>query len=84
MAFAYTITKQGNLGDADYVTGGFTNSSSTGGAIVTGLKSIRMFLIQQTGTTVVADSPVYSDAVGTVTIKTTNNANGTWMAIGSR
>jgi len=88
MAFGYTVDKEIHIGGMRIVTGNFTNSSSTGGDIVTGLAVVRQFFITTAGTSIVANASVYNETLplintgGTVTIVNTSNENGSWMAIG--
>lgn len=87
MAFAYAITDTSYFGNKKVVIGTFTSTGgSTGGDIVTGLTSCDMITLQQTGAAVVADAPVANEtfplAGGAVTIVTTANAVGQFIAYG--
>lgn len=84
MAFAYTTNGQvGSVGNFKMVSGAFTNSSSSGGDITTGLNFVAAFGSMATshvGTLV----PKYTlvTATGVVTIVTDDEENGNWWAIG--
>ena len=80
MAFTYTRAKGANSIGKTIQFGSYTNDSgSTGGSIVTGLKSILSF---QASSGTSTPSVYYSASGGTVTITTTANQTGTWLAIG--
>jgi len=85
--FAYTITGSMSLGDKTVVYGTFTcSSSNTGGDIVTGLAQVDFIDFTATGAAVMADEPSVDETLpcgGTVTIVTTADATGLWMAYGS-
>ena len=90
MAFSYTVDAQFVPGGAvKIVSGSYTNTaSSTGGDIKTGLSGcVRMFL-QPRGAAVVADQPAVNETLnaniigGAMTIVTTANETGDWLAIG--
>lgn len=59
---------------------------STGGDVTTGLRVVEEFFAMPTGSAVVADDPVYNETLPlvdtAVTIVTTANSSGNWMAIG--
>jgi hypothetical protein len=85
MAFAYTKTGYISLGNKNATYGTFTNSSSTGGDIYTGLQKVELMFICPTGAAVTADAASVNETLpcsDPVTIVTTNNAAGNWMAIG--
>lgn len=87
MTFAYTVDKQGVMGDLRYAMGTFTNASGdTGGDIVTGLKTVYFASLQHTGAAVVANAPVinetFTTSTGTLTIVTDDNEDGIWVAYG--
>lgn len=79
-AFTYTI-KRGDASGRALRTGTYTSSAgATGGTIETGLGRIdHMSASSATAT----PSTVLTASVGTITITTTANQTGTWMAIGA-
>lgn len=80
MSFTYTIVKGDAMGHA-VVFGTYTNSTGgdTGGTITTGLQDIiHMSASSSTST----PSVVLTASAGTITLTTTANQDGTWMAIG--
>lgn len=80
MAFTYTRQKGANSIGKTIQFGTYTSDGgSTGGAIVTGLKSISTF---QASSGTSTPSLYYSASGGTVTITTTANQTGSWLAIG--
>ena len=96
MAFAYSVSNKKHLGgDVWLIAGTFTNGASdTGGDIVTGLSNVFFFSLQETGSAVASDRSVvnetydtglgyYSTGSGTMTIVTTADVDGTWLAIGT-
>lgn len=82
MAFAYTTTLRQVVGSCRLTAGTFTNGASdSGGAIDSGLKSIDFASVScnsHLGTEFVK----VTWSAGTVTLLTTEGADGTWMAIG--
>jgi len=87
MAFSYSITDTTVFGNKKIVYGTFTNAaSSTGGDIVTGLTNCDALFLQSKGTAVIANAPVVNEtfpvAGGSITIVTTANESGTFMAYG--
>jgi hypothetical protein len=82
MAFSYTTTKPTVFGDVRVAMGTYTsNSSSTGGAIVTGLNEI-FYFNTNCETTQAATVNLVARAAGTATITTVADECGTWIAIG--
>jgi len=81
MAFTYTVAGSSVVGSQRNTWGTFTNtSSSTGGAITTGLKAINSTIVTN-GTTV--DKGVKAAiSGGTLTVTINANDDGTWSAIG--
>ena len=84
MAFTYTKTDESNaIGRKKQVLGTFTNTSgSTGGAISTGLSVVLHASFTAQGTTVTANSAVYTASGGTVTLKCDADADGTFCIYG--
>jgi hypothetical protein len=87
MSFTYTIDEQFVMGNKRVIVGTFTSAGgSTGGDILTGLNNCDFIQLQQTGAAVIADAPVANEtfpvAGGAITIVTTANAVGKFMAIG--
>lgn len=88
MAFASTVTQRAiAVGNRRWAWGTYTNtSSSTGGDIATGMSRVDQMFLQTSGSAVSADHPAVNEtfplASGDVTIVTTANADGYWMAIG--
>lgn len=87
MAFSYTVERERNDGRFRVIHGTFTNADgSTGGDIYTELTEIHDFELQHSGSAVVADEPVINETLPlekeNVTIVTTANADGYWMAKG--
>lgn len=90
MAFASTVTRQ----DENFMLGGklikwgtFTNTDgSTGGNIDTGLRQADTVLLQYSGASAVADKAVVNETLSAdgsaVTIVTTADADGYWLALG--
>lgn len=88
MAFTYTEEK-GVIGNKRYVKGVYTSAGgSTGGDIVTGLSVVENVFLQPKGSATVANQPAVnetlplSNATGAVTIVTTANEVGSYLAIG--
>ena len=98
MAFSYTVDKVSEKEGMAHVFGTFTNSSSAGGDINTGLTVVFSFLIQHTGSSVVSNQPVVNETIATtgnvalrgsipgkaLTIVTDTDKSGIWYAIGIR
>ena len=88
MAFTSAITFEMNLeGNRKIVFGTFTNGSSdTGGDIATGLSQVEVVQLSHSGSGAVASAPSVNETLplssGDVTIVTTANADGFWLAIG--
>lgn len=79
MSFSYTMTKGDANGHA-VVFGSYTNTSSdTGGTIATGLRQINHM---EASSATAVPSVRMSASVGTITLTTTADQTGTWMAIG--
>lgn len=88
MAFTYTITGQTVFGNKRIITGTYASASgSTGGDIVTGLNNCEHMNLQGTGSAVDVAEPVINEtfpvAGGTVTIVTTADKSGTFIAYGN-
>lgn len=86
MAFSFAKDGEAVAGDKRFTSGTFTNSTSTGGNIYTGLSQIDGMWLQQGGDAVVASQAVINETFpchDPVTIVTANNATGWWMAFGS-
>jgi hypothetical protein len=85
MAFSYTVTSTSIRGNKRVINGTFTNDSSSGGDIVTGLTSVETMALVHTGDTVISDVPTVNETMpctGTVSIVTVADKNGTWEAVG--
>lgn len=87
MAFASAITIKGVMGNKKYAMGTFTNGSGdTGGDINTGLSVCQAIFLQSGGSAVIANAPVVNETLpvagSAVTIVTTDNEDGTWLAFG--
>ena len=87
MVFSSTIDHKGNAGDRTVRWGTFTNTSgSTGGDITTGLAVIEVIMLSHSGTAAVASAPAANETfpkVGDgITIVTTADADGLWIAWG--
>jgi hypothetical protein len=85
MAFSFTKNGEGVAGNLRWTSGTFTNSSSTGGDIYTGLQKVLGMILQQKGSAVVASQAVINETfpkTDPVTIVTANNAAGYWQAFG--
>ena len=90
MAFTSAIVKQNNRGNKRVVEGTYTSDgSSTGGDVDTGLELVQEFRMQSKGGTAVGDQPTLNEALiaqgldgSAITIKTTANDVGTWVAEG--
>ncbi len=83
MAFSSTVTRVIRMGPKKMAWGTFTNTSTdSGGSVKTGLNAVDFFVpvcSSHLGTESVKITP----SAGTVTIVTSNGADGYWMAIGS-
>jgi hypothetical protein len=88
MAFAAVVKQTTVFGNKRIVMGTYTNSSSTGGDITTGLSLVEAIFLQPVDSSVIANAAVINETLplandgGVVTIVTTNNENGIWMAYG--
>ena len=86
MAFAYTKIDDIAMGNKRATYGTFTNGGgSTGGDVYTGLARIELMVFAPTGSAVHADAAVANETMpcsDPVTIVTTANVNGNWLAIG--
>lgn len=88
MAFSSTITETTVFGNKRVAYGTFTNGGSdTGGDIETGLNRVDFIHLQVTGSAVDANSPAVNEtfplASGNVTIVTTADTDGIWVAYGN-
>jgi hypothetical protein len=87
-AFASTVLLETPtvFGNKKVVYGTFASSGgATGGDIATGLQVVENIILQHTGSSVSADAPAINETLpcgGDVTIVTTANTAGSWMAIG--
>lgn len=90
MAFSSAVIGSGAVFGSGQrvVIGSYTNDGdSTGGDISTGLSTVNFVMLQPKGTSVSANQPVVNETLplngtGAVTIVTSANEVGTWMAIG--
>lgn len=88
MAFSSAVTSPiGTVfGNKRVVFGSYTNTGgSTGGSVSTGLDQVDVFFMQPTGTVVSANQPVVNGTypiAGSVTIVTSANETGVWIAAG--
>lgn len=90
MAFVTTtIARVPGTGSKQHVYGTYTNDGgSTGGDVITYLNTVEYFVLQPKGSSVSANQPVVNEAMpltntgGTVTIVTSSNEVGQWLAIG--
>lgn len=81
MAFTYTRTSLTDFGNKRVALGTYASSGGgTGGAMVTGLTTVEHFNASVATST---PSTVATISAGTVTITTTANQTGTWMAVGT-
>jgi len=94
MAFSSAITMLDDgdvperVGRKKVTMGTFTNTAgSTGGNITTGLTKVDSIKLQHTGAAAIADEPSANETFpfegGAVTIVTTADADGIWMATGT-
>ena len=82
MAFAYTTKKTSVIGDVRIAMGTYTSdSSSTGGAIATGLNEIFYFNTSCEASQA-ATVNLVARSGGTATITTVADETGQWVAIG--
>ena len=86
MAFTHT-KEQTVFGNKRIVQGVYTNTGgSTGGDIATGLNQVQAMFLQPKGSAVSANQPVVNETVplasGSVTIVTSANEVGSFLAIG--
>lgn len=84
MAFAYAVTSREWISRRKRICWGtFTNTDSdTGGAIVTGMKTVDFFVPSpnsHVGSTVIK----HTVSGGTVTLVIDNGVDGTWLAVGT-
>lgn len=87
MAFASALVEKTVFGNKRIHKGTFTNDGgSTGGDIATGLNRVDHIQLQHTGSAAVASAPAVNEtlplASGAVTIVTTADASGVWIAEG--
>ena len=86
MAFSFTKTTEFPNGNTRITGGTFANAGgSTGGDVCTGLQKVYGILLQHKGSGVVATEPKANytfPGVDPVTIVTTANTNGWWLAWG--
>jgi len=87
MAFSSTIEKKAVMGDLRVYTGTFTNTGgSTGGNITTSLSRVLHMTLTPTGAAVSADAAAVNETMpfsgGDVTVVTTADVDGTWVAFG--
>ena len=87
MAFAYTITRDTVMGNMRIKWGTFTNTADEeGGDIKTGFTRTHWLIPFHSGSAAVASAPVADETFplsgGDVTIVTTANADGYWVACG--
>jgi hypothetical protein len=87
MAFTYTVNTDQLFGGMRIVTGTYTSAGgSTGGDIYTGLNTIFTLHLQPKSTAVVANQPAVNETMPKnsdgITIVTTANEVGTWIASG--
>lgn len=88
MAFTYTVNPESTLGGLKIVTGTYTSAGgSTGGDIKTGLTNVLHVQLQPKGSAILANQPVVNETIplakGDVTIVTTANEVGTFIAAGN-
>ena len=87
MAFAFTISGTTYFGNKRVVYGNYVSSAGgTGGNITTGLTNCEIMFLQGKGTAVDVAEPVVNETLplagGVVTIVTTADKSGTFMAMG--
>jgi hypothetical protein len=85
-SFSFTKTPM-TMGNKLAVLGVYTSSGgATGGDIKTGLQVVEGIFLQPKGSSVLANEPVVNETIplrgGTVTIVTTANEVGSYMAVG--
>lgn len=88
MAFVYEVSQRGvSVGNRRWAWGTYAcTGGTTGGDVKTGLNRVEMFVPIVGGSAVDADAPAVNEtlplASGDVTIVTTANSTGYWLAIG--
>lgn len=88
MAFTSTVTKRGKIPGTSMIHFGTyaSDGGSTGGDINTGLTRCEFIALTPAGASVDANAPTVNETLpvagDAVTVVTTANATGTWMAIG--
>ena len=87
MALTQTTNQETHIGGVRTVSGTYTNTGgSTGGSIATGLTVVTCMFLQPVTTAVVTSFPVpnatFPQNGGAVTIVTTANEVGCWLAKG--
>jgi hypothetical protein len=88
MTFSYLVKGKFQMGGRKVQWGTYTNAGGdTGGDITVYMRVVENFILQQSGSTVVATEPTVNETLplkngGVVTIKTTDGADGYWLAIG--
>ena len=89
MAFTYTVNDDVNFGGARIVSGTYTSADgSTGGDVKTGMTTVIAFVMTPYGSSVVANQGAINETFplnnvdGAVTIVTTANESGSWVAMG--
>lgn len=86
MGFSSAIVGRDVIGSKVRTWGTYTNSSSTGGDIDTGIHSVDAMFLQPTGASVSSNAPAINEtfpvAGSAVTIVTDNNEAGIWQAYG--
>jgi hypothetical protein len=87
MAFGSSVRQRIVFGNKRVVIGDYTNSSSTGGDINTGLSNVDAMILLPVGSSVNANAPVVNETFpvadgSAITIVTDSNANGAFIAIG--
>lgn len=91
MSFTYTVSEtiDGGMGSRAFAFGTYTSSGgSTGGDVVTGLRTVFNFTIQPKGSAVKATRSKANEAfplvnsTGAVTIVTSSNEVGQWSCTG--
>jgi hypothetical protein len=85
MTWSYTKDQVGHAGNMKIASGTFSNtSSSTGGAVLTGLATVNSFVAttKLAGTIFVDETFPLNNVDGAVTVTTTTGVIGTWIATG--
>jgi len=88
MGFSYSANTESTFGGLKIVCGNYANDGGyTGGYVFTGLTNILHFSMQPGGSAILANQPVVNEtlplAKDGVTIVTTANETGTWIAAGN-